>query len=174
MLRLFYVSEESNILHFIPRNPTRTDLKNNTPLVWAIDEEHLPNYLLPRNCPRVCYKVNEHTSEEDKSSFQMQVNEHHVAIERVWLEKLRQTSLYLYEFDPKNFEPQDKNAGYYASTLTEEPIRTFILNNLEDEFVKRGVRLRLVEHLLPLSEAIAKSSFEFSIIRINFANNLVE
>lgn len=52
-MRLFHVSEESNIEVFNPRTPTRNDLDKNVGLVWAIDEERLPNFLTPRDCPRV-------------------------------------------------------------------------------------------------------------------------
>ena len=38
-LRLFHVSEESDIQVFYPRLPKRKDLDPSTGLVWAIDEE---------------------------------------------------------------------------------------------------------------------------------------
>lgn len=52
-MRLFHVSEESNIEFFNPSIPTRTDLDNYIGFVWAINENCLPNFLTPRNCPRV-------------------------------------------------------------------------------------------------------------------------
>ena len=54
-MRLFHVSEEGNIGVFHPRLPLRKDLPADVGLVWAIDEKHLPNFLTPRNCPRVCF-----------------------------------------------------------------------------------------------------------------------
>lgn len=50
-MRLFHVSEESDISEFSPRIPSRTDLDQSVGLVWAINEECLPNYLTPRGCP---------------------------------------------------------------------------------------------------------------------------
>lgn len=54
-MRLFHVSEEANIEVFNPRIPARKDLDQSVGLVWAIDEKRLPNFLTPRDCPRVAY-----------------------------------------------------------------------------------------------------------------------
>ena len=54
-MRLFHVSEQANIGEFVPRCPARGDLDPAVALVWAIDEARLPNYLTPRDCPRVTY-----------------------------------------------------------------------------------------------------------------------
>ena len=54
-MRLFHVSEQPDIQVFQPRIPTRKELDQTTGLVWAMDEAHLPNYLTPRECPRVAY-----------------------------------------------------------------------------------------------------------------------
>lgn len=56
-MRLFHVSEEPDIKVFEPRLPTRKDLNQNIGLVWAIDEARLPNFLTPRDCPRVAYPL---------------------------------------------------------------------------------------------------------------------
>jgi len=37
--------------------------------VWAIDEFHLVNYLLPRDCPKITYGVFRPTSPEDLKRF---------------------------------------------------------------------------------------------------------
>jgi hypothetical protein len=42
--RLYHVSETQDIVRFVPRKPTREDLALLPPLVWAIDETHLPNF----------------------------------------------------------------------------------------------------------------------------------
>lgn len=56
-MKLFHVSEESNIALFEPRIPDRDDLNKAIGLVWAIDEDRLPNFLTPRNCPRVTFHI---------------------------------------------------------------------------------------------------------------------
>lgn len=47
-MRLYHVSEDPDILVFHPRLPKRDDLDPATGLVWALDEERLPNFLTPR------------------------------------------------------------------------------------------------------------------------------
>jgi hypothetical protein len=44
---LFHISEESGIERFEPR-PSQYAMEL---VVWAIDADHLRNYLLPRECP---------------------------------------------------------------------------------------------------------------------------
>jgi hypothetical protein len=56
-LKLFHVSEEENIPIFKSRITLRKDLGDSLPLVWAIDEERLPNFLTPRDCPRVTFHI---------------------------------------------------------------------------------------------------------------------
>lgn len=87
-MRLFHVSEEENIEVFEPRLPSRNDLDKNVGLVWAIDEARLPNFLTPRDCPRVTYHINENTSEEDKQYYFTSTSVSHVIVlENRWLEK---------------------------------------------------------------------------------------
>lgn len=57
-MRIFHVSEESGISLFKPRLPKRIDLDQSIGLVWVINEVCLPNFLTPRNCPRVTYHFN--------------------------------------------------------------------------------------------------------------------
>ncbi len=68
-MRLFHVSEEESIQSFIPRLPERDDLDKNVGLVWALDEARLPNFLTPRDCPRVAYHVGKNTSEMNRNKF---------------------------------------------------------------------------------------------------------
>ena len=68
-MRLFHVSEENNIKVFEPRIPLRADIDNTKGLVWAINEECLPNFLTPRNCPRVTYYSTDKSSKEDKQRY---------------------------------------------------------------------------------------------------------
>ena len=48
---LFHVSEKSGITEFMPRQSKYTQ----APVVWAVDDEKVRNYLVPRDCPRVTY-----------------------------------------------------------------------------------------------------------------------
>lgn len=167
-MRLFHVSEESDIPEFVPRVPSRADMDRNTGLVWAIDERHLPNFLTPRNCPRVCFMRNGSTTEEDADRF-LRGACHVVTIDEEWLERLRRTTLYLYEFDPKDFTLQDPVAGYYVSAVTVRPLRKITVTDLQEEIRSRGAELRTADGLISLAEEIKRSSFDWSLCRMGYA-----
>ena len=115
-MRLFHVSEEENIKVFHPSLPTRSDLDNTVGLVWAIDEVRLPIFLTPRDCPRVAYYGGANTSELDrKLFFSSPTVKHAIIIENNWFDRMKSTTLYLYEFNINDFEQQDEIAGYYVS-----------------------------------------------------------
>lgn len=168
-MRLFHVSEEPDISVFVPRPVTRRDLDPAAKYVWAIDEDHLPNFLTPRNCPRVCYRVNALTTANDAEKYIGTSAQHVVVIEAGWLERLKSTELYLYEFDPKDFTLQDSAAGYYVSTIVVRPIQKICVRDLPAEIRKRGVELRAVPNLHPIAGLIKKSTFDWSLCRMAFA-----
>ena len=147
-MRLFHVSEEPDIAVFEPRIPTRTDLGRDVGLVWAIDEARLPNYLTPRNCPRVAYHLGDGTTGQDR---------------------LRETTLYVYEFDPAGFTLQDATAGYYVATATQRPRAKQRMDDLLGELVRRGVEIRITDRLWDIAEAVQGSTLNWSLIRMSFA-----
>ncbi|WP_347551522.1 DUF6886 family protein [Pseudalkalibacillus hwajinpoensis] len=169
-MRIFHVSEENDIQGFKPRIPTRTDLDSTKGLVWAIDERCLPNFLTPRNCPRVCYHVGPNTSEIDKQKYiSLKSCLHVVVIENKWFKTMKNTKLYLYEFDAKQFTLQDENAGYYISETTQFPIAKFEVVNLFQDVFLRNVELRLVNNLWDICDEIQKTTFNWSMCRMGFA-----
>lgn len=169
-MRLFHISEEENISVFIPRLPKRKDLEKGPSLVWAITEDCLPNYLTPRNCPRVTYHCNERTTEQDRNNFLSSATIRHVvAIEHHWFETMRNTKLFLYEFDPTDFCLQDRVAGYFVSEKTQIPIKKIVIDDLFKELMKRNVEVRIIDNLWDLSEKIIKTSFNWSMCRMDFA-----
>ncbi|WP_054024794.1 DUF6886 family protein [Bacillus sp. FJAT-28004] len=169
-MRLFHVSEESNITLFEPRIPSRKDLDQNKGLVWAINELCLPNFLTPRNCPRVTYHCNETTTDEHKMLYLSSKSINHVvAIEHKWFEIMRGTTLYLYEFDSDDFYGADKSAGYYVSEKTQIPINKITVNDLFGELIRRKVEVRMIDNLWDLSDKISKTSFNWSMCRMGFA-----
>lgn len=169
-MRLFHVSEESDIAKFIPRTPTRDDLDKNTKLVWAIDEDRLPNFLTPRNCPRVTYYVGKDTTVEDKRKFfSSSTVSHVVAIENLWFEKMKNTTLYLYEFNEKDFVLQDATAGYYVAKTTQIPKAKYEITDLFSELIKRNVEIRIVDNLWDMAEEVEKSTLNWSFCRMTFA-----
>lgn len=165
-MRLFHVSEESNIDKFIPRIPKRKEMDQSKGLVWALTEPALPNFLTPRDCPRIGYRVNEKTTQEDISNFFSSSSRHCVAIEHGWHAKMLETALYVYEFDIANFYP---GGGFYVSEQTEIPISVAKYEDLYDELFKRDVEVRILDNLWELGEAVKKSSLTWSLCRMGNA-----
>jgi len=165
-MKLFHVSEEADIIRFVPRAPLREELDKSKGLVWAINEYCLPNFLTPRDCPRVTYHSSAETTAEDISGFFSSDCRHCIAIEHAWYEKMQNTTLYLYEFDSSNFYMQDEIAGYYVSECAETPIRKTRMNDLFGELFARNVEIRLVNNLWVLADAVKKSTLNFPLCRM--------
>lgn len=169
-MRLFHVSEKENIEIFEPRLPARKDLEPNVGLVWAIDEERLPNFLTPRNCPRVTYHVGAKAEQADIDMYISSATQKHVVIiENAWFEKMLNTALYVYEFDPKDFVLQDDIAGYYVATTTQKPIAKHCYHNLISELISRKVEIRFVDNLWDIADNIKSSTLNWSLCRMKYA-----
>ena len=161
---LYHVSEVANIAHFVPRASMHGPVR----LVWAVDQEHLRNYLLPRECPRVTFYATARTFEEDRSRF-LRDAPAVVAIEKAWVDRLRATTLYQYQFPPDRFKCVDAGAGYYVSRTAVTPIRIDKLSSILEALAATGARLQVMESLWPLHDAVAASSLQFSMIRMRNA-----
>ena len=167
-MRLFHVSEESDIREFVPRIPYREDMDKSKGLVWALTEPSLPNWLTPRDCPRVGYRVNDETTPEDIATFFSSSSRHCVAIEHAWYKRMVQTTLYVYEFDTANFY-FDKTAGFYVSDKTEVPIAVSKYDALFQELFDRNAEVRILNNLWELAEAVRISSLTWSLCRMHNA-----
>lgn len=161
---LFHISEEADIQRFEPR-PSEYTVE---PSVWAIDADHVRNYLLPRDCPRVTYYAGPKTSTADGGRF-LGSSTAVVAIEQGWLERARQCRLHCYHLSPQTFECVDECAGYFVSRVSVVPTRVETLDAPLSELQRRGVELRIVFNLWPLRDAVVASSLQFSIIRMRNA-----
>jgi hypothetical protein len=111
----------------------------------------------------VTYHVGERTSEADIERFFSSSCQHVVAIEHAWVERMRSTTLYIYEFDPENFVLQDACAGYYVSERTEIPIAKTQVDDLFGALFQWGSEVRLINNLWLFADAVAKSTLNFSI-----------
>jgi len=171
-MKLFHVSEESNITKFIPRIPIRDDMDKSKGLVWAINEHCLPNFLTPRDCPRVTYHAHEKTTSDDIAKFFSSSSRHCVAIEYGWHTKMLSTTLYIYEFEGANFYLQDECAGFYVSEKIEYPINVQKYENLYDALFHRNVEVRLLNNLWQLGCAVQASSLNWSLCRMRNAQNV--
>ncbi|PWL97027.1 MAG: hypothetical protein DBY04_07550 [Clostridiales bacterium] len=166
-MRLYHVSEEPDIKVFKPRLPKRKDLNQNIGLVWALDEARLPNFLTPRDCPRVAYHVSSQTTDIDKQRFfTSPLTTYAIVIESKWFHIMNHTTLYLYEFDPQDFVLQDNIAGYYVAKTTQYPKEKYILTDLFGELLKRNVEIRIVDNLWNIADAIKTSTLDWSLCRM--------
>lgn len=166
-MRLFHASEEPDITVFHPRLPPRRDLDPTVGLVWAIDEEHLPNFLTPRDCPRVTFHIRPETKEDDRRRFfSSDTVRHAVIIEHDWFDRMRSTTLYLYEFAPTGFVMQDEIAGYYVARSTQTPIARHIIDDLPGALIARGVELRIIDNLRRIADDVKSSTLGWSLCRM--------
>ena len=164
-VELYHVSEEPGIRVFEPR-PSASGPE---PVVWAIDGEHLPNYLLPRDCPRVAFCAGAETTTEDAARFLPDV-ERVVAIEASWLRRVVDAKLVRYTFARERFALQDPTAGYYVSTDAVSPASEEPLDDLSAELLSSGVELRVLPSLWMLRERVIHSTLSYSIIRMRNAS----
>lgn len=166
-MRLFHVSEEPNINIFEPRLPKRKDLDRSVGLVWAIDEARLPNFLTPRDCPRVAYHVDCNTIDSDKKRFFSSSGiSYAIVLESKWYQVMKNTTLYLYEFSMDDFVLQDDIAGYYVATKTQYPIEKYVLTDLLDELLMRSIEVRFVDNLWEIADTVKKSTLNWSLCRM--------
>lgn len=168
-LSLYHVSQEPGIARFEPRPPqTTSGLADD--VVWAVDEEHLQNYLLPRDCPRVTFYSLPTSESSDVERLMGQTHARFVvAIESKWLPTLRATRLYVYRVPAETFAPQDVGAGYYVSREPVEPVEVVEIADPLGALVERDVELRVTPSLWKLRDAVVASTLQFSCIRMRYA-----
>ena len=167
---LYHVSEEPNIDRFEPRIPPAMSTAAAVPVVWAVADTHLSNYLLPRECPRVAFRADPGSSEWDRERFLGLASAAPVvAIEARWFEHATNCILWLYEFAPKPFICADATAGYFVSTEAVIPVSKRCIEHPLSELLASGAELRIVPSLIGLAAAIASSTLAFSCIRMRNA-----
>ncbi len=146
------------------------NLEIKVPVVWAVDQSHLANYFLPRECPRVAFQLSPTTSERDcERFFGSGETRYVVAIESRWLERATNCILWLYEFSPEPFRCVDATAGYFVSSASVTPVSRRRIKSPLIELVASGAELRVMPSLSALASAVASSSLAFSCIRMRNA-----
>jgi hypothetical protein len=142
------------------------------PVVWAIADAFLVNYLLPRDCPRICMRVKETTSEQDRQRYVGPTAATAViVIEEDWYERAAQTVLWLYEMPSTTFRCVDENAGYYLSEEAVVPQSATPVRAPLDFLTERGAELKVVLRLRPLAADVIASTLAYSIIRLRNARS---
>jgi hypothetical protein len=161
---LFHVSEEPGIVEFSPRPSKFTQ----DPVVWAVNEEKIRNYLLPRDCPRVTYFADANTVPEDSARF-LGTSAAVVAIEASWWNRIRAFTLFSYHMPAESFTCIDDCAGYFVSRDFVRPLQVEIIEDPIATLLARGVELRILPTLGPLRDSVVASTLQFSIIRMRNA-----
>lgn len=173
MIRLFHVSEQPGIEVFSPRWPPSANAAITTPVVWAVDQARLANYLLPRDCPRVAFHRRPGSTTQDVATFFADdgAATRVVAIESTWFERARTATLWVYEFEPEPFACIDATAGYFVAPVRVVPASCRRVDRPLAELAASGAVLRVLPSLLALADAVAGSSLAFSCIRMRHAGN---
>jgi hypothetical protein len=162
---LWHVSEDSSIGRFEPRADSGHDSPE--PLVWAVDDEHVPAYWFPRELPRATFWAVSSTTDADVERFLTGDRARRVhAIESAWLGALRAARVFAYRLPESTFEPYAHAAGYWVSREPVAPLERVALGDLLARHAEAGIELRLVPQLAPLWERVIASSLEFSGIRL--------
>jgi hypothetical protein len=162
---LFHVSDEGPFAALKPRpSPAGTPYEG-TEWVWAVDGKHLPHYLLPRDCPRVCWATPATGRHELLGSPAGRV----IVVEHKWAPRLRHAGLNVHQLDPAGFTLLDAVAGYWVCP---REVRVERVRRVEDCFAalaEHDVELRLAASLWPYVDAVVANTADFSAIRMRNA-----
>jgi hypothetical protein len=168
--RLFHVSEEAGITRFDPR-PSPSELPGLAgDVVFAISGKLLHNYLLTRDCPRVTFYKTAKTTQADKVQFfGTSSAEFIIIVESGWYQRIKDTTLYIYEFHTEDFTVIDEVAGYYVSYKPVIPAQVHMIDDCVAALLTGNVELRFTPSLTRIADAIKASSLNYSIIRMRNA-----
>lgn len=84
---------------------------------------------------------------------------------------MKNTTLFLYEFDITDFELQNEIAGYYVSKTSQTPIAKQQVTDLFSELMQRNVEIRIVDNLWKIADEIKASTLNWSLCRMNNAKD---
>ena len=149
-MHLFHASESPGITEFLPRA-----VEGETPLVWAIDRDHLPNYLFPRDCPRISHPARD--------------GHRIIHVEEWWRERIGQASIWMYQLPPESFRLVDSSAGYFVSSHAVKPLSCQLVSDLVGALSEASAELVAVRSLWPIYDEITSTQSEFSCIRMRNA-----
>jgi len=162
---LWHVSENGAIPRFEPRASVEHD--SSEALVWAIDDEHVPAYWFPRDCPRGTFWAVDATADTDVERFLTGDRSRRVhAIQSDWLERFRAARVFGYELPGETFERYGRAAGYWVSREAVEPLAVTPFGDLLARHAAAGIELRIVPDLQELWQRVLASTLEFSGIRL--------
>lgn len=160
--QLYHISDDPNIERFDPR----PDKEGNNS-VWAMSANRIQNYLLPRDCPRICIWADAQTNAGDWAKLSSVSSI--IAIERGWFERCAKAKLYAYVFDSADFDLIDPNAGYFTAATAQKPREMLTIDDPLRQLNLAGARLEVLKELHSFRETVLGSSFAYSMIRMRNA-----
>ena len=164
---LYHFSTDPHIKRFAPHVP-RTN-PSHPPAVWAIDHQHAPLYWFPRDCPRVSvWARNPGETVEFQDRFATSATRVH-AVESAWLGRMRESTIYRYEFDAAAFVPWEDATGQWISDREIVPLSVTQIEDLLAAHVDASIELHIVPLLWPLHDLVRQSRFDFSLVRMHNA-----
>ncbi len=161
-MKLFHVSQTPGIARFEPRPAADGVAK-----VWAIEQSTLSNYLLPRDCPRVCFRAGAATDPAELAL--LEGADAIIAIEAAWLSRVRTATLYVYDMPEGGFSLEDATAGYWVSHEAVVPTGCVQVDDLLTRLAETRIRLIGLDSLWPLHDQVRDSALAFSLIRMRNA-----
>jgi hypothetical protein len=167
---LFHISDRPDITRFDPRPAPHPSASQEGQMVWAIDQAHLHNYLLPRQCPRVTFYALPTSDPADiERLMAWSTATYVVAIESGWFPRIRQERLYQYTLPAATFTLVDAGAGYYISREHVTPLSVVVIDDILNTLLQHDVELRVMPSLWKLRDQVIASTLQFSLIRMRNA-----
>ncbi len=164
---LYHYSEDGTIKRFAPHVPQTNP--SHPPAVWAIDHAHAPLYWFPRDCPRISVWARTPEQQERLSDLFGTEAWRICATETGWIDGLRSSRIYRYEFDGSQFEPWREADGQYVAYEAIRPARVAPIDDVLGLFHDGDVELRFTPRLGTLMDQMLVSQLPFSFVRIRNA-----
>jgi hypothetical protein len=164
---LHHFSEDPHIVRFEPHVPATNPTHRAG--VWVIDSTHAPLYWFPRDCPRVTvWPRSSQEARRFEAAWNTSARRVHV-IELGWLDRMRTTRLYRYDFDASAFSPWPDAAGQWFTEQAVEPVGVTPVGDLLDLHVAADIELRASPSLWPAHDLAVSDAWDFSIVRMRNA-----
>jgi hypothetical protein len=164
---LHHFSEDPTIRVFRPHVPATNP--EHRPGVWAIDAERAPLYWFPRDCPRVTAWPRTPAQQADFAEAWVTTARRVHAIESVWLDRVRTTTIYRYDLPSDAFAPWPDASGQWIAEHNVEPVGVSVLTDLLALHAAAGIELRIVPSLWPVHDLAVSDRWDFSIVRMRNA-----
>lgn len=160
---VYHFSDDGAIERFVPR-PAPSD-PSRPPSVWAVGPEHAPLYWFPRHCPRVSVWANnaaQHAVMRERFATEAT---RVCAFETGWLDRLRTTQLFRYEFDMARFRPESQ-PGHFVAFEPVAPRAVLAIDDLLGLHAAAGIELRIAPKLGALMDQILASGLPYNFVRL--------